>query len=248
MIYLFNVSVTFAENTPLERKALKSLNMKIYPGEFITIIGNNGAGKSTLQGVLAGTIPINSGQILIDNDDITNKSVCERSKLIARVFQDPKVGTCANLTIAENMSLAYGRGKSRGLSFALNHFNQAIFKSKLAQLEMGLEHRINEQVGSLSGGQRQALSLLMATLSPARLLLLDEHTAALDPKMAKKIMDLTNKFYHQYNLTILMITHNIKHAFAYGSRTIMLQDGAIISDLKGEERDKIDPVALLSTY
>lgn len=248
MIYLFNVSVTFSENTALERKALKSLDLKIYPGEFITIIGNNGAGKSTLQGVLAGTIAINSGQILIDRDDITNKSVCERSKLIARVFQDPKVGTCANLTIAENMSLAYGRGKSRGLSMALNRFNQAVFKSKLAELDMGLEHRINEQVGSLSGGQRQALSLLMATLSPARLLLLDEHTAALDPKMAKKIMDLTNKFYHQYNLTILMITHNIKHAFAYGNRTIMLQNGSIIKDLKGEERNKIDPSALLTTY
>lgn len=248
MIHLNNASLVFSKDTPLEKQFFKELSMKIYKGEFISIIGNNGAGKSTLLRVLAGAIKLDSGKILIDNKDVTDKSVEQRSNLIARVFQDPKMGTCANLTIAENMSLAYQRGKSRGLRLALNNDNSKMFKDRLAELGMGLEDRLNDQVISLSGGQRQALSLLMAALSPAKLLLLDEHTAALDPKIAEVIMDLTNKLYKQHNLTILMITHNIKHAFAYGDRTIMLQDGAIIKDLKGEEREKVDPVSLLSAY
>ena len=248
MIHLDNISVTFAKDTPLEKKLFKSFGMKIYKGEFISIIGNNGAGKSTLLRMLAGSLRPDSGRILIDSQDITNKTIDQRSNLIARVFQDPKIGTCANLTIAENMSLAYQRGKTRGLSFALNSINSDLFKDRLAELGMGLENRINEQVASLSGGQRQALSLLMATLSPAKLLLLDEHIAALDPKIAEVIMALTDKLYKQHDLTILMITHNIKHAFAYGNRTIMLQDGAIIRDLKSEEREQIEPASLLSAY
>ena len=248
MIYLYGISVTFSKNMPLERKALKSLNLKIHPGEFITIIGNNGAGKSTLQEILAGNIMPDEGQIYIDNEEITNELSHNRAKLIARVFQDPKTGTCDNLTIAENMSIAYSRGKIRKLNFALNRFNKTIFKGKLAELEMGLENRLNEPVGNLSGGERQALSLLMATLSPAKLLLLDEHTAALDPKMAEKIMQLTNKLYKQHNLTIIMITHNIEHAFEYGTRTVMLQDGNIIHDLQGKERKSIDPTSLLTAY
>ncbi len=226
MIHLDNISVTFAKNTPLEKQVFNSLNMKIYKGDFISIIGNNGAGKSTLLKI----------------------SVEQRAKLIARVFQDPKIGTCANLTIAENMSLAHERGKIRNLNLALNHNKIALFKDQLAQLDMGLENRINEQVSSLSGGQRQALSLLMATLSPARLLLLDEHTAALDPKIATAIMELTNKLYRQHNLTILMITHNIKQAFAYGNRTIMLQNGRVTRDLQGDARKKTDLISLLSDY
>lgn len=248
MIHLDDISLTFSKDTPLEKKLFKSFSMKIHQGEFISIIGNNGAGKSSLLRIIAGTIRPDSGRILIDDQDITNKTVDQRSSLISRVFQDPKIGTCANLTIAENMSLAYQRGKSRGLRLALNNDNSSIFKDRLAELGMGLENRINEQVISLSGGQRQALSLLMATLSPAKLLLLDEHTAALDPKIAEVIITLTNKLYHQHNLTILMITHNIKHAFAYGNRTIMLQDGGITKDLKGEEREKIDHLSLLSAY
>ena len=248
MIYLRNLSVIFSKNTALERHALKSININVSRGEFITIIGNNGAGKSTLQGALSGDIFLDAGQILIDECDVTKESTCSRSKFISRVFQDPKAGTCEDLTIAENMSIAHNRGKYQKLDFALNKSKQIIFKDKLMELEMGLENRLNEPVGILSGGQRQALSLLMSTLAPTKLLLLDEHTAALDPKMAEMIMKLTNKFYKHYNLTILMITHNIKHAFAYGTRTIMLQNGEIKHDLKGKERQQVDPISLLSAY
>jgi putative tryptophan/tyrosine transport system ATP-binding protein len=244
MIDLSNISVTFSENTPLERRALNSVNLSIAPEEFITIIGNNGAGKSTLMGILAGSIPVDSGTILIDNDDVTKKSVCQRAGQIARVFQDPRAGTCENLTIAENMSLAYDRGNSRNLSFALDKKRKQFFQNRITELGVELEDRINDPVGSLSGGQRQALSLLMATLSPAKLLLLDEHTAALDPKMAEIIMELTNRLYYQYNLTILMITHNIKHALEYGTRTIMLQNGEIAHDFQGDERKGLDPTSL----
>lgn len=248
MIFLNNISITFAKNTPLEKKLFKSLSMTINEGDFVSIIGNNGAGKSSLLRLLSGTILPDTGKLLIDNEDITDKTVEERSVLIARVSQDPKIGTCANLTIAENMSLAYRRGKRRGLSFALSSDETTMFKERLSDLKMGLENRINEQAGSLSGGQRQALSLLMATLSPAKLLLLDEHTAALDPKIAEVIMKLTDKLYRQYNLTILMITHNIKHALSFGNRTIMLKDGAIIQDLTGEVRKNTDPVSIITSY
>jgi len=244
MINLSNISVTFSENTPLERRALNLADLRIAEEEFITIIGNNGAGKSTLMGVLAGSIPVDSGKILIDNDDVTDKSVCQRAGQIARVFQDPRAGTCENLTIAENMSLAYDRGNSRNLSFALDKKRKQFFQNRITELGVELEDRINDPVGSLSGGQRQALSLLMATLSPAKLLLLDEHTAALDPKMAEIIMELTNRLYYQYNLTILMITHNIKHALEYGTRTIMLQNGEIAHDFQGDERKGLDPTSL----
>lgn len=248
MIHLSNISVTFSKNTALERKALQSLNLRINPKDFITVIGNNGAGKSTLQNVIAGNIPVDSGNIFIDEEEITNKSIHERSKNISRVFQNPTISTCAELTISENMSLAYQRGKSRNLKFAINKSNQEFFKSKLSELGMGLEDRMNEQVGTLSGGQRQALSLLMAIISSAKLLLLDEHTAALDPKMANKIMELTKKFHKQYDLTILMITHNIKYAFNYGNRTIMLKNGKVIRDLNNKERKEIDPATLLESY
>lgn len=248
MIILDNISITFAKNTPLEKKLFKNLNMTIHEGDFVSIIGNNGAGKSSLLRLLSGIVKPNSGKILIDNQDITNKSIEERSSLIARVSQDPKIGTCTNLTIAENMSLAYRRGKSRGLSLALNKEENELFKERLSELKMGLENRLNEYVGLLSGGERQAISLLMATLSPAKLLLLDEHTAALDPKVAETIMKLTEKLYKDYNLTILMITHNIKHAFSYGNRTIMLKDGAIFQDYSGEKRSQIDPLSIITAY
>jgi putative tryptophan/tyrosine transport system ATP-binding protein len=244
MIDLSNISVTFSKETPLERMALNSVSLSIAEEEFITIIGNNGAGKSTLMGVLAGSVSVDSGKIIIDGDDITSKSVCQRAGQIARVFQDPRAGTCENLTIAENMSLAYDRGSYRNLNFALDKKRRQFFQNRLTELGVELEGRIDDPVGSLSGGQRQALSLLMATLSPAKLLLLDEHTAALDPKMAEIIMELTNRLYYQYNLTILMITHNIKHALEYGTRTIMLQNGEISHDFKGEERKGLDPTSL----
>ena len=248
MIYLDNISVTFSKNTPLEKKALKSLTLHIKNGDFISVIGNNGAGKSTLQNILAGTTLVDKGSISIDNIDITNMSIHKRAEFIARVFQDPKAGTCENLTIAENMSLAYDRGKQRSLTFSINEEKKKIFKARLCDLEMNLENQLDDLVGSLSGGQRQALSLLMATLSPAKLLLLDEHTAALDPKTDKQIMELTKKLHKNYNLTILMITHNIKQAFEYGNRTIMLQGGEIIKDLSEQERDYINYTDLISAY
>ena len=231
MIRLENISVTFAKNTPLEHRALDSLNLDIKQGEFVTVIGNNGAGKSTLQAVVAGNVTPDSGSIIIDGKDISFASVVKRTEYVTRVFQDPKLGTCEQLTIEENMSLAFSRGKKRGLSFALSPDN-----------------RINTIVGTLSGGQRQALSLLMATLSPAKLLLLDEHTAALDPKMAEGIMQITKKLYIENKLTVLMITHNIKHAFEYGGRTIMLQEGKITRDLTGDERNSCDVNSILSVY
>jgi putative ABC transport system ATP-binding protein len=248
MIRLENISVTFAKNTPLEHRALDSLNLDIKQGEFVTVIGNNGAGKSTLQAVVAGNVTPDSGSIIIDGKDISFTSVVKRTEYIARVFQDPRLGTCEQLTIEENMSLAFSRGKKRGLSFALSPDNRKYFQDKLSILGMGLENRINTIVGALSGGQRQALSLLMATLSPAKLLLLDEHTAALDPKMAEGIMQITKKLYIENKLTVLMITHNIKHAFEYGGRTIMLQEGKITRDLTGDERNSCDVNSILSVY
>lgn len=248
MISIYNVSVTFSKNTPLEKKALKSLTLNIENGDFITVIGNNGAGKSTLQNILAGNTLVDKGSISVDNIDITNMSIHKRAEFIARVFQDPKAGTCENLTIAENMSLAYDRGKDRYLTFAINEKKREIFRTRLSDLGMNLENRLDDLVGSLSGGQRQALSLLMATLSPAKLLLLDEHTAALDPKTDKQIMELTNKLHKSYDLTILMITHNIKQAFEYGNRTIMMQNGQIIKDLRGSDRESINYVDLLAAY
>ncbi len=248
MLYLDNITVTFAKNTILEKKALSSLNLRINSGDFITLIGNNGAGKSTLQGVIAGDIKIDSGKIFVNNLDITNTKTDQRAKFIARVFQDPRAGTCEDLTIAENMSIAYNRGTERKMIFALDTKRKELFKAKINCLEMGLEKRLDEPVKSLSGGQRQALSLLMATLSPAELLLLDEHTAALDPKMADQIMKLTDKLHKELNLTILMITHDIRQALEYGSRTLMLQEGMITKDLDYSARTALDPTALLSTY
>lgn len=248
MFQLKDIEVIFNKNTSTEKTAFKSLNLNVVEHEFITIIGNNGAGKSSLQNLIAGNIFANKGNILINNLDITKKTPYERAKYIARVFQDPKSGTCDKMTIEENLSLALARGRRRTFNFAINQKNKAFLKEQVATLEMGLEDKLNRVMGELSGGQRQALSLLMTSFMPTKLLLLDEHTSALDPKMAETVMELTNKLYHQHKLTILMITHNIKHAFIYGTRTIMLQSGEIVKDLTGDERRNTDIKALIDHY
>lgn len=248
MLNLIDVSVIFGKNSPLEKRALKNISFEIKNGEFITILGKNAAGKSTLQSVIAGDIPINNGRILLNNNDITNTKAYQRAKFIARVFQDPKAGTCENLTIAENMSLAFNRNRERKIAFAINAKKKEFFREKLNYLGMGLENRLDDLVSSLSGGQRQALSLLMATLSNADLLLLDEHTAALDPKMATHVMEITAKLHKELNLSILMITHDLKQALEYGKRIIILKNGEIEEDLTGASLQNFSHSSLFETY
>jgi len=248
MIELKDIDVIFNKGTNLENHVLKLLNLKVKKGDFVTVIGGNGAGKSTLMNVLAGDVLPNSGKIMIDKEDVAYKTTENRAIDVARVFQDPMLGTCAELTIEENLALAYKRGQVRGLKLSLNDNLREHFKQVLAELKIGLEDRLKDKVALLSGGQRQILSLVMATLRPCKILLLDEHTAALDPKMSELVLELTNKLYANNKLTILMITHNIKHAFMYGNRTIMMQDGVVTLDLKGEDRSSFDLLSILSVY
>jgi putative tryptophan/tyrosine transport system ATP-binding protein len=244
MITLDNINVFFNKGTPLQHKALDSLSLKIAEGEFIVVIGGNGAGKSTLMNILAGEIIADSGKILFDNIDVTAQPSYIRASLISRVFQDPMIGTCSALTIEENFALCDMRGKRRVLTKALNNENKKKYKDLVAGLNLGLESRMQEPIGLLSGGQRQVLSLLMATLQPTKLLLLDEHTAALDPKMAQFVIEMTDNIIKEYNITSLMITHDMNHAAKYGSRTIVMQNGAIVHDLQEEEKKKLNPVEL----
>lgn len=236
MIELNNVSLIFNQGTPLENPALQRISFKVFNGDFITLIGGNGAGKSTLLSVLAGEFLPSQGQIVLDNMDVTKKTTDERSSLISRVFQDPRIGTCEEMTIEENLAFAASRGEKRGLRLASNTQLRKKFRSLLIELGMGLENRLHDRVGLLSGGQRQALSLVMATLKPAKILLLDEHTAALDMKTAEKILSLTETIIKQYHLTTIMVTHHLKQALTMGNRTILLQEGKVIKELKQDER------------
>lgn len=238
MIELKNITVKFNKGTNLEHTALDNLNIKIHRGEFAVIIGGNGAGKSTLMNVLCGNIVPDSGRILIDGQDITFQSPAQRSQLISRVFQDPMRGTCDNLTIEENFSLFNSRGSFRGFNLALSKKQLHHFIEVVNKLGVSLADRMKEKMGMLSGGQRQVLSLVMATLAPAKLLLLDEHTAALDPKMARFVLDFTNKIVKQKELTTLMITHNMKHAIDQGDRLLVMSHGRIIEDLNRDDRKK----------
>ncbi|WP_316354441.1 ABC transporter ATP-binding protein [Candidatus Trichorickettsia mobilis] len=248
MIELQNINVCFNKNTKLENHVLKAINLSVLDGQFVTIIGGNGAGKSTIMNILSGDITPDSGKVLIDKQDVTKLSTEQRSCFVARVFQDPMIGTFTNLTIEENMSIASRRGSRRGLALGLNHNLREWFKESLAELGMDLEKRLNDKVASLSGGQRQALSLIMATLLGSKVLLLDEHTAALDPKIGKIIMELTNKIIKKYNLTALMITHSMAQALDYGDRTIMLYHGEIIRDMQGENRTALSPDDLIKYF
>ena len=228
MLKLFDVSKTFNPGTITEKKALKNINLELEDGDFVTVIGGNGAGKSTLLNLIAGVHYSDSGSIFLDGMDLTEKPEYKRARYLGRVFQDPMLGTAANMEIEENLAMAMRRGRKRGLSWHIQPAERKIYKEKLALLDLGLENRMNAKVGLLSGGQRQALTLLMATLQKPKLLLLDEHTAALDPKTAKKVLELTEEFVSRDNLTTFMVTHNMKDAIRYGNRLIMMMEGRIV--------------------
>jgi putative tryptophan/tyrosine transport system ATP-binding protein len=248
MIAVQGVHVTFGRGTPLENRALRGLDVTIPEGEFVTVIGSNGAGKSTLLNVLSGDASAERGQVTIDGTDVTRWPAPRRAGLIARVFQDPMAGTCEGLSIEENMALAYARGRSRGLAASLNKPRRSIFRDKLAVLGLGLENRLGDSMGLLSGGQRQAVSLLMATLTGMKILLLDEHTAALDPRTADFVLQLTRRIIEEQKLTALMVTHSMRHALDHGTRTVMLHEGQIAFDLAGDQRRGLDVPDLLKLF
>ena len=248
MLTITNVCKTFNKGTINEKRALNGVNLHLDPGDFVTIIGGNGAGKSTMLNMIAGVYPIDSGKIIIDGVNISRDPEYKRAKYIGRVFQDPMRGTAAGMEIQENLALALRRGKSRGLRWGIKGNEKDFYREALAQLDLGLQTRMSSKVGLLSGGQRQALTLLMATLQKPKLLLLDEHTAALDPKTARKVLDLTEEMVAEQHLTALMVTHNMKDAISIGNRLIMMDDGRIIYDVRGDEKKKLTVEDLLHKF
>ncbi len=248
MLKLENIVKIFNMGTINEKKALQGVSITIEDGDFITVIGGNGAGKSTMLNLIAGVFPPEEGKIYLDDKDVTALSEYKRAKFLGRVFQDPMTGTAANMQIQENLALAYRRGKIRGLQGAVSKKEKAMFKEQLALLGLGLEDRMTTKVGLLSGGQRQALTLLMATFNRPELLLLDEHTAALDPKTAEKVLKVTEELTARDNLTTLMVTHNMKDAIRLGNRLIMMHAGRIIYDVRGEEKSKLTVADLLAKF
>ncbi|WP_041794045.1 ABC transporter ATP-binding protein [Pararhodospirillum photometricum] len=248
MISADALQVVFNPGTPLENHALRGLTLDIPEGQWLTVIGSNGAGKSTLLNALSGDIRLSAGRILIGSQDVTRWPTHQRSALVARVFQDPLAGTCERLTIEENMALALRRGGVRGLRPALGRHEREYLRERLSRLGLGLENRLKDRMGLLSGGQRQAVSLLMATLAPLRILLLDEHTAALDPRTADLILRLTQDLIRELNLTALMVTHSMKQALHFGDRTVMLHEGKVVLDLTGAERAGMTVEGLLAQF
>ena len=248
MLELKNIYKTFNAGTVNEKMALRGLNLTLEDGDFVTVIGGNGAGKSTMLNAIAGVWPVDQGQILIGDADVTKLPEYKRAKYLGRVFQDPMTGTAATMEIQENLALALRRGDSRTLKAGITKKEHAKYREMLATLGLGLEDRMTSKVGLLSGGQRQALTLLMATLKKPKLLLLDEHTAALDPKTAAKVLQTTDMIVNRDNLTTLMITHNMKDAIAHGNRLIMMMDGNIILDIRGEEKKKLMVADLLHKF
>ena len=248
MLVAKNIVKTFHAGTPNEKKALQGVNLTLNDGDFVTIIGSNGAGKSTFLNALAGVWPIDDGQILINNKDITKMPEYKRAAFLGRVFQDPMNGTAATMNIEENLALAKRRGRHRSLKIGITAAERKEYKEALTQLGLGLEDRMTSKVGLLSGGQRQALTLLMATLQKPELLLLDEHTAALDPKTAHKVLKLTNELVEKLNLTALMVTHNMRDAIQTGNRLIMMHEGRIIYDVAGEEKKNLQVDDLLHKF
>lgn len=248
MLSLKNVSKTFNMGTVNEKKAIINLSLDVEEGDFITVIGGNGAGKSTLLNLVAGVYLPEQGTIELDGQNVTRLKEFKRAKYLGRVFQDPMMGTAANMEIQENLALAYRRGKFRGLSWGVTRKDKIQFKSQLKILGLGLEDRMTAKVGLLSGGQRQALTLLMATMKKPKVLLLDEHTAALDPKTAEKVLSVTEELTSMNNLTTIMITHNMKDAIRYGNRLIMMNEGNIIYDVRGEEKKNLTVAQLLEKF
>ncbi len=249
MLKISNVFKTFNIGTINEKRALNDINLTLNDGDFVTVIGGNGAGKSTLQNVISGTITPDYGKVEINGIDITKFPEYKRAEFIGRVFQDPMLGTASDMWIEENLALAYKRGENRSpFKWMINNENVNLFKNSLAKLGLGLEDRMKSKVKLLSGGQRQAITLLMATIRKPDLLMLDEHTAALDPKTANLVLTLTNEIIEQNNLTTLMITHNMKDALSYGNRLIMMDQGKIIYDVSGEDKKKLTVEDLLKKF
>ena len=248
MLDINQIHKTFNAGTVNEKKALNGLDLHLQEGDFVTVIGGNGAGKSTMLNAIAGTWLVDEGSIVIDGIDVTRLSEHKRAKYLGRVFQDPMIGTAASMQIEENLALAARRGKSRTLRIGITAKEREEYRQQLKILELGLENRLTTSVGLLSGGQRQALTLLMATLQKPKLLLLDEHTAALDPKTAAKVLEVTDKIVSRDNLTTIMITHNMKDAIAHGNRLVMMHEGHIIYDVAGEEKKNLTVADLLKKF
>ncbi len=248
MLEIKNVSKTFNPGTINEKKALDNISLTLNEGDFVTVIGGNGAGKSTMLNMVAGVYPVDCGNVMIDGTDVTRLPEYKRAKYLGRVFQDPMTGTSADMQIDENLAIAARRGKKRTLRSGITSKERAQYREILKTLDLGLEDRLTSKVGLLSGGQRQALTLLMATFQKPKVLLLDEHTAALDPKTAKKVLDLTEEIVGRDNLTTLMITHNMSDAIKVGNRLIMMNNGKIIFDVSGEEKKKLTTADLLEKF
>ena len=248
MLKVENISKVFNKDTVNEKKAITNLNLHLNEGDFLTIIGSNGAGKSTLLNCIAGTYQIDDGSIVLDGNDITKLKQFERAKYIARVFQDPLLGTAADMEIQENLSLALHRGEKRNLRYGITNKEKELFKQNLSLLNLYLEDRLTSKVGLLSGGQRQGLTLLMATIKKPSLLLLDEHTAALDPITARNVLEITDKLVNENHITTIMVTHNMQDAIDYGNRLIMMNDGKIIFDISGEQKKKLKKEDLINKF
>ena len=248
MLEIKNITKTFNPGTVNEKVALNDLSLTLNDGDFVTVIGGNGAGKSTLLNAISGVWKPDCGTITIDGSDITNMPEYKRAKFLGRVFQDPLMGTAAGMQIEENLALANRRGKRRGLRWGITKAERAEYVEMLSSLGLGLETRLTSKVGLLSGGQRQAVTLLMASLRHPKLLLLDEHTAALDPKTAAKVLEITDRIVNEHHLTTVMITHNMKDAIAHGNRLIMMHEGRVIIDVEGEEKKKLTVEDLLGLF
>lgn len=248
MLSVQDLTITFNPGTPIETRALRAMSLEIPTGQFVTVIGSNGAGKSTLLNAVSGDLTVDRGTINIDHLDVTGQPVWERAKRVARVFQDPMAGTCEDLTIEENMALACERGTRRGLGIAVKKSMREEFRHHLSTLGLGLENRLTDRIGLLSGGQRQAVSLLMASLRPSRILLLDEHTAALDPRTAEFVLALTTRIVEDSKLTTMMVTHSMRQALDVGERTVMLHQGKVMLDVSGAEREGLDVPDLLAMF
>ena len=248
MLEIRNISKTFNKGTINEKKALDGVNLNLNPGDFVTIIGGNGAGKSTTLNAIAGAWYVDSGQIIVDGTDITRLPEHKRAAYLGRVFQDPMTGTASTMSIEENMAIAARRGARRGLRWGISKKEREDYKRQLKELNLGLEDRLSSKVGLLSGGQRQAITLLMAAARKPKLLLLDEHTAALDPKTAAKVLEISDKIIAEHGLTAMMVTHNMKDAIAHGNLLIMMHEGKIIYDVSGEEKKKLHVSDLLAKF
>lgn len=248
MLRIDNIKKTFNPGTINEKIALNGVNFTLDEGDFVTVIGGNGAGKSTTLNAIAGVWPVDSGKIYIGGDDLTRLSEYKRAKYLGRVFQDPMTGTAATMSIEENMAIAARRGERRGLSWGITKKERDTYRNLLSTLDLGLEDRLSSKVGLLSGGQRQAITLLMAAIKKPRMLLLDEHTAALDPKTAAKVLEISDKIIEEHHLTAMMVTHNMKDAIAHGNRLIMMHEGKVILNISGADKKKLTVEDLLHQF